>query len=163
MDKDLIEKYKNEMLREYAKANPNQKAVAAISTDVADKGYGELVVNVTALRGLYPVKGAEVTVFKGQGDNITVIDSDITDPSGKTKHFKLPAPPAVNSGSAGHMGEVSNEYGISVKANGYGERIFLNISVFEGVTSLQRADLVPLSASGSKKAEITDEKTDFNL
>ena len=155
MDKELIEKYKREMLKVYAAAKPEKSE--------SGSEYGEMEVIVTALKGLYPVSGAVVTVFKEENGNQTVIDSDITDLSGNTKKFLLPAPNKENSQTAENTKSVYSEYGISVTANGFVEQINLNIPVFSGVTSLQRIDLVPISASNGKGPTITNEHSDYNL
>ena len=54
-----------------------------------DDGTGGVQVNVTTIGRLYPVKDALVTVFLGSGNTRTVIETDVTDDSGKSKIFKL--------------------------------------------------------------------------
>ena len=96
MDKKLIEKYKNEMFNTYAKRKfPTvEKAVQTISpvADNAANNEGSLVVLVTAVRSLYPIKNALVTVFSGENETRENIISVYTDESGKTEPIYLSAP-----------------------------------------------------------------------
>ena len=161
MDKELIEKYKKEMLEIY---NKSSKIIPNVSQSTEENNEGELIVNVTTLRELYPVKSAKVTVFKGTMDNMEEIDSSFTDESGKTKVFKLKAPNRSLSEKAGEKELPFAEYNILVSADGYVEQAFMNVPVFSGVTSLQNADLTLLASSGNHTGiKITDEKNNFNL
>lgn len=111
-------------------------------------GSGGLLVNVTTLKGLYPVKGAVVTVFSGDVNNMQVIDSRVTDQSGRTSVFVLSAPERSLSETAGASEKPYASYNVSVKADGYIEQINLNVPVFSGVLSLQSVDLLLLAAAG---------------
>ena len=104
MDKNLIEKYKNEMRRMYNSANaPIRTTATEIITPApppqnTDTTTGTLLGIVTAIRSLYPVKNAKVTIFKGNYPDMQVIDSDFTNESGRTKIFTLPTPaPETNT------------------------------------------------------------------
>lgn len=114
-------------------------------------GYGYMIVRVTTARGAIPLEGATVTVHNyypefenGRGDIIAVYD---TDASGLTKRFQLSAPPRTLSMSPGN-GRSYETYGISVTKEGYYKQYYINAPVFEGITSVQNADMIPLADNG---------------
>ena len=96
MEKDLIEKYKNEMLKMYNsvkkevpvinREEPTAIPVVAEETPQTD-GTGNLLGVVTSFDKLYPVNNAKVTIFTGEFENMNIIDTDFTDQNGKTKIF----------------------------------------------------------------------------
>lgn len=157
MDNSLIEKYKQELLDMYN----NKKAPTKTDDQFIDNG--RLIVSVTTLRKLYPVAGAEVTVFTGDFENMKPIDRSITDESGKSKVFILPAPDRELSLEIGATEPVYTSYGILVKADGYADEVNLNLPVFRGVTSLQNVDLTLLSAQNGQTLNINDQAENYNL
>lgn len=141
----------------YEEGNPS------LGEDASDP-KGRLVTMVTAVANIYPIEGATVTVFTGPYENMTALDSDITDASGKTKVFELSAPPRSLSMDATPTESPFTLYNLMVEADGYTTNVHLNIPIFRGVTSLQRSNLLPLSASaGNKGPIIYDESTGFGL
>ena len=159
MDNSLIEQYKQEMLRMYQK----QYTKTALPVKVDYGENGRLIVNVTTLRGLYPVPNATVTVFTGNYENMTIVDSSITDENGKSKIFILPAPSRALSLEAGATEAVYTSYGVMVDADGYSRQVNLNLPIFEGVTSLQAIDMTLLSADGGNTTNINDQAENYNL
>ena len=154
MDKTLFDKYVKEMkeMRERALERDPSLAVAVANENIvmpADtpdmSGQGRLVVDVTTIRGLYPVKNALITVFKGSADNMEVIAKLNTDESGKTPAFTLPAPPAVLTESPENTVRPYAFYNILTEADGFINNINYNAAIFDGITSLQSVNLVPRS------------------
>ena len=90
MNGKTVEDYKREMLEMYTRAQ--SVAVAATPSENLSDFSGGLQINATTLRRILPVEGAVVTVFTGSSDSPTVIETDITDNSGKTGVFKLATP-----------------------------------------------------------------------
>lgn len=133
--------------------------------DVFEDCTGGIQVNVTTLRRLYPVKGALVTLFTGEPLSQTVIETDITDESGKTGIFNLKTPPKSDSQQSENGGQLPYaNYNISVKSDGYVEQIAMNVPVFSGVVSVQGFDLLPISAAGGHtKPQIINEGNNYNL
>jgi len=165
MDKNLIEKYKAEMLEMYKKKN---KAVKTDVFPVKRSGFsdveGGLITMVTTLRNLYPVPNAKVTVFTGNIENKEIIDSDFTDQSGRTKTFLLNTPSKAISLDENSTQPPYSTYNVLVEADGYLDNIHLNIPVFSGVTSLQSADLLLRETSGqSKGPQVFDEFERYEL
>ncbi len=133
--------------------------------NVFEDGTGGIVVNVTTLGRLYPVKNALITVFTGEPDNMTVIETDITNESGKSGIFNLKTPPAAESQQAENGGVLPYaSYNISVRSDGYVEQIAMNVPVFSGVVSVQSIDLLPVAAAGQNTSpQIIQEGNDYNL
>ena len=182
MDKSLIEKYKNQMLGMYrsVKHKPSETVSATVNitepplserTENAafdSKPYGDekgnLVIIVSTLRSLYPLPNAKVTVFKGEINNMEVLETVYTDQSGRTPNISLSAPEAELSQESDYSGKPYSAYNIMVNAEGFRDNIHLNIPVFSGVTTLQRSNMMLLETSGEDKGpQIYDESEDFNL
>lgn len=130
-----------------------------------DDSTGGLQVNVTTLRRLYPVKSALVTVFTGDISVPVVVETGITDDSGKSAVFRLATPPKSESQQAQNGGETPYaNYNVSVRSDGYVEQIALGVPVFPGVISVQGFDLVPISAAGSHtKPQTINEENNYDL
>ena len=114
-------------------------------------GYGYMIVRVTTARGAIPLEGAIVTVHNydpefesGRGD---VIATYKTDSSGLTPRFALPAPPRELSMSPGN-GKSYLTYNLSVTKPGYYQQYYTNAPIFEGITAIQNADMIPLPDNG---------------
>lgn len=169
MDNNLIEKYKQEMLKMYSKAKPAIpiNAPSAQSQSVTKEnpsGNGSLLAVVTTLRAIYPVKGAKVTIFTGNYDDMDVITSGFTDESGKSPVFSLPAPDKSLSESPGISDKPYSSYNMLVQADGYIDNIHLNIPVFSGVQSVQQSNMMFLETAGENKGpQIFDEAQQFTL
>ena len=105
MDNSEIKRYKDEMMKMYSRvhsvntatvkptvnAAPMPAVPKAPATDI-NSTTGGLIGVATAVRGLYFVPNAKVTVFKGDIDNMEIIDTDITNQNGRTKEFILETP-----------------------------------------------------------------------
>lgn len=169
MDNNLIEKYRQEMLSMQRKSKPATEEIPpiappVIANSISSDGEGRLVANVTAIRRLYPVPNAKVTVFEGDLDNMQVLDVAFTDNSGKTREFVLPTPKKSLSLDSANSQLPYALYGMMVQADGYVDNIHLNIPVFSGVTSLQGSDMMLLETAGVDKGpQIFDELQQFTL
>ena len=133
--------------------------------DIFEDGTGGIVVNVTTLGRLYPVKNALVTVFTGEPNNMTVIETDITDESGKSGVFNLKTPPKSESQQAENDGALPYaNYNISVRSDGYVEQIAMNVPVFSEIISVQSIDLLPVATAGQNTTpQIIQEGNNHNL
>lgn len=157
MDRSLIEKYKNDMLKKYGSS-------AAEKTTSAAPEKGRLSANVTSVANIYPVRGARVTVFTGSPDSMTVLDSAVTDESGKTRDFLLDAPPKSLSMTSGAPALPYTLYNLLISADGFLDNIHLNIPVFSGIASVQRSDMLPKAVAGGRTDPIIfNEFSSFEL
>ena len=167
MNNELFEKYKNEMLRMYNSVHkPQAVPVVAEPTPVTPpptNQTGKLLGVITSFNSLYPVENAKVTVFTGEYENMTVIDTDLTDRSGKTKVFSLPTPDK-NLSMAPDLSETPYAvYNMLVESDGFLKNIHLNIPVFSGITSVQRSDLIIDADQTGNEPQIFDEGQKYNL
>ena len=110
---------------------------------------GYLIIRVATARGAIPLEGAEVTVFTYSPDTDVprggLIAARITDRSGSTSPIALPAPPRQSSLSP-QNGKTPPYYGytVDVRLDGYTAQQYINVPIFEGITAIQEADLIPL-------------------
>ena len=119
-------------------------------------GYGYMIVRVSTARGAIPLEDATVIIFNylpeefdRSGDVVAV---DTTNNSGITRKFSLPAPSNSLSLTPGN-GKTYSTYNISVFKDGYRPQTYVNVPVFEGITAIQNADLIPLSENGQTDRE----------
>ena len=116
-----------------------------------NSGYGYMIVRVTTARGAIPLEKAIVTVHNydpefesGRGDVIAVYT---TNTSGLTERFSLPAPPRELSMTPGN-GKTYETYNLSITKPGYYQQYYNNVPIFEGITAIQNADMIPLPDNG---------------
>ena len=144
--------------------NPNEVKTEKTDAETFDDSVGGLVVSVTTLRRLYPVSGALITVFTGTPENMTVIETDVADESGKSKVFTLKTPSGELSLDSENKQIPYALYNMMVEADGYITNIHLNIPVFSSVTSLQRSNMILMETAGEDKGpQIFDEGQKYNL
>ena len=116
-------------------------------------GQGKLVFQITTAGGAIPLEGAEVTLRQSRGptdaggDVLSVLYSGR---DGKTEVLTLPAP------ARGYSLEPARDgapvpyalYNADVRLRGFYDQSYIRIPVFDGITSIQRASLVPLPENG---------------
>jgi hypothetical protein len=166
MDKELMEKYLKEMMNTYNTVKPTMATATEIpkSEPQTAPNVGQLIAIVTAVRSLYPVVGAKVTVFTGTVDSKNIIATAYTDQSGRTEAFILPTPSKQLSLNSQNTQIPYSLYNMLVEAEGYVDTLHLNIPIFSGVTSLQRSNLILLETAGEDKSmRIFDEAQQYNL
>lgn len=184
MNNELFEKYKNEMLKMYNSVRqtepmPEPKAVPVISEAVpvvtepmpapkipeqpSAQQNGRLLGVVTSFNSLYPVENARVTVFSGEYENMQILDTDLTDLSGKTKVFTLPTPDKNLSMAPDLSQKPYASYNMLVEADGFLKNIHLNIPIFSGITSIQRSNLILDQDQNGNEPQVFDEGQKYNL
>lgn len=116
------------------------------------RGQGYLIVRVSTALGAIPVPGATVIVRKDLGQTLSdergaVISTLTTDRDGKTDRIALDAPPRSQSLTPGSALPYAT-YHIEVEAPGFYRAFFNNVPIYDTITSIQPAILVPLSQNG---------------
>ena len=107
-------------------------------------GRGILVFQITTAGGAIPLEGAEITLRQSRGpteageDVLAVLYSGW---DGKT----APGPYAL--------------YNADVKLEGFYKQSYIRIPVFDGITSIQRASLIPLPENGYEGGSRPDGET----
>ena len=119
---------------------------------------GFLIVSVRTGAGAIPLEGALVTLRGDEAIEGDAIASFITDQSGNTPRITLPAPPRINSESP-NGGKPYASYSADVSLDGYYSNLYTNIPIFDTITSVQTAYLIPLPEDGSGN---TDEEFIFD-
>jgi hypothetical protein len=104
-------------------------------------GIGYLRLRVFTAGGAFPVENAHAYVSSSGGD---AVYSLITDVGGLTRTVALPAVPRAQSLSPGSDKPYST-YDIVITKDGYQTVEDINVPIFDGVTSIQPVELVPLS------------------
>lgn len=130
-------------------------------TREAMTGRGFLIVSVRTGEGAIPLEGALVTLRGDASIEGDAIASFITDQSGNTPRITLPAPPRTNSESP-NGGKPYASYNADVSLPGYYTNLYTNIPVFDTITSVQTAYLIPLPESGSGTADDMGEVFTFD-
>jgi len=103
-------------------------------------------IQIVARTGLdaFPVSNALVTISYTENGQLIFETSLITDESGKTERVEVPAPSISYSLKPNEGISPYSLYNITIDANGFFRQRSVNVPVFEGVTSLQQFNLVPL-------------------
>ena len=106
-------------------------------------GKGYLVVRVATASGAIPLKGARVTVRGGEPENSEFYYSSYTGASGLTEKISLPAPRKILSESPGPSERPYSLYSIDVFYDGYKDAFFVNVPIFDTITSIQPVNMIP--------------------
>ena len=114
------------------------------NTNENRQGTGYLVVRVSTANGAIPLSGAYVTVRGGEETNSQIYISGYTGASGLTEKISLPAPAKYLSEGPGNVRPYS-VYSIDVLADGYTDAFFVNVPIFDTITSVQPVNMVPKS------------------
>ncbi len=123
-------------------------------------GTGYLIVRVGTALGAIPLEGATVTVrehtSERTGSRGAIIATILTDRDGKTERIALAAPPRSQSFQPS-SGLPYALYNVDVELKGYYKRFFNGIPVYDTVTSIQPAILVPIAESARQDGLSLDE------
>lgn len=116
--------------------------------EAQNQHYGRLLVTVTTALGALPVEGAQVLIFSTAEGVRDVLYSLRTNTSGQTPRVLLPTVAESLSEEPGQKAPYLT-YAVSVRKAGYYNAEENEVPIFEGVTSLQPMDLIPLAEYGS--------------
>lgn len=135
---------------------PSAPAPSPVPAPAPDQsGTGYLIVHVTTARGAIPIEGAQVDIrtYEEEASSNPATRGDVvasltSGRDGNTTRIPLSTPPAGTSERPGSVRPFAL-YQADVFAEGYRRQSYLGIPVFDGITSLQPAVLVPLPEDGS--------------
>lgn len=111
---------------------------------------GTLTVVTTAGRGTRPIPNARVTVTP-QAASVQPLTA-VTDESGRTPPFVLPAPPPAASQTPAQPHPYA-VYTVYIEAAGFRPVDAVGVAVFADVNATLPVDLVPSAGSGQPKIE----------
>ena len=106
-------------------------------------GTGYLVVKVSTARGAIPLEDASVNIRGAGGNTSDILYSLKTDIDGLTEKVALPAPSRTLSETPPSSTPFAI-YDIDVFKDGYTDLHFTNVAVFDSITSIQPAVMIPL-------------------
>lgn len=111
------------------------------------ESIGFLVVEAKTANGALPVEGAKVSVYEyaqGENDNSgALLYSVLTDQDGTTPKLALDAKSKELSMTPGNKNPFT-VYNIIVEKEGYYNNSYINAPIFQGITSVQPVELIPL-------------------
>ena len=90
---------------------------------------GQLVVRVFTASDIYPVVGADVTVETENEENREVLGTSVTDRSGRTTTFTLPAPSATASQEPTASLPFA-QYRVTIKHPDFFDAVVENVQIF---------------------------------
>ena len=102
---------------------------------------GSVRVQVSTGRGLFPVEGARVEIYRRLGPEPTVFYEGVTDASGIAEDIRLPALPAGWSQSAETAGISGTVYQVSVRHPQHGTVEGLPVTVFPRIETVLAVSL----------------------
>lgn len=142
----ILKKQENESVgEEILSPIPEDDELEAYKLENPATGY--LRVQTLTARRAYPVKDSYVMVTKNlDSGKSQVFSVNTTDESGLTPVIELPAKDKEESETPDSSVPYA-VYTIIVDHEGFLPMIFHNVPVFEGVVSMQTADLIPISAA----------------
>jgi len=117
-------------------------------------GEGRLLFQITTAGGAIPLSGAEITVRligeESDASRGAVIAVLISGSDGKTDVLRLPAPARSYSLEPARDGAPAPYalYDADVNLDGFISQSYVRIPIFDGITSIQRASLIPLPENG---------------
>ncbi len=111
-------------------------------------GTGYLVVRATTASEALPLENATVTIYGTEDDFSSIIARLQTGNDGLTPKIALLAPPRALSEVPGNGARSFASYNVSVHKNGFAPLALRRVPVFDGITSVQPADLIPLAENG---------------
>ena len=126
-------------------------------------GTGYLIVQVTTARGAIPLEGAKVDIraydpeeASNPATRADVLMSLTSGRDGNTIRIPLPAPPRALSEKPGSTKPYSL-YQADVSLDGYFSQAYIGIPIFDGITAIQPAVLIPLPENGTNGIPRPDE------
>ena len=108
---------------------------------------GYLVIRASAASSAIPLEGAVVTVRGNQPNFSSVIVKLTTERNGLTPKISLATPPRGNSTSPGIENPFAT-YNVDVQLDGFFPTSAQQVPIFDGITSIQPINLIPLPQNG---------------
>lgn len=106
---------------------------------------GYLIVRASTASGAIPVEGVTVIVQGRDEENSNVFLSLITDRDGLTQKITLPTVSRDESLTPSANIKPYYLYNIEVYKDGYYPQHYSGVAIFEGITAVQNARIIPLS------------------
>ena len=105
---------------------------------------GYILVNTRTGENSSPVAGALIMITAVNNGQREMITSGLTDESGVSPKFSVPAPDLIHSQSPDPLKRPYSLYDISVTAKGFFNARSVDVPVFSGITSVQTFGMIPV-------------------
>ncbi len=113
---------------------------------MAEEAYnGYMIIKVSTASGAIPVEGVTVIVQGKDDNNQNVFHSLLTDRDGLTRKIALPAPSRNLSEAPDPAARPYSTYSVDVYKEGYYPQHYTGVPIFEGITAVQNARIIPIS------------------
>jgi hypothetical protein len=116
----------------------------------ADRGFFQAYTFLG--QGAFPVADTIIEISKVINGVVRKIATLVTDETGKTPVFALPAPSKVFSTSPNFYGKPFSTYIIDIKKEGYFDIKSYDVEVFSGEVSVPQIVMLPLPEFGAKQS-----------
>lgn len=110
-----------------------------------ENSQGYLLVKVSTGSEAIPIENASVIVQGKDEDNQDILLSLLTDRDGLTQKISLPSPSGELSQAPGPASKPFSIYNIDVFKEGYYPQHYNGIPIFQNVTAIQNAHIIPIS------------------
>lgn len=124
-----------------------------------NKPSGKLIVRVSTASGAIPVENVTVVIQGKENDNNDILISLLTDQSGNTQMISLPAPPKDLANAPSPASKPYSTYNIDVYKEGFYPQHYNGAPIFEGVTTIQNARLIPIAEFDAQGPFYTEGQT----
>lgn len=108
-----------------------------------EKTVGYLIVKVSTASGAIPVEKATVIIQGNEDYNKDLLISLTTNSDGLTDRIPLPAPARILSEAPDPSSKPYSTYNIDVYKEGYYPQHYNSVPIFEGITAVQNARIIP--------------------
>jgi hypothetical protein len=110
-----------------------------------NQSLGYLLVKVSTASGAIPVENVTIVIQGNDDDNQSIFISKLTNRDGLTEKIVLPAPNGDFSLNPSPTQRPYSTYNIDVYKEGYYPQHYNNVPIFEGITAVQNARIVPIA------------------
>ena len=120
---------------------------------------GFLIVKVSTASGAIPVENVTVIIQGIEEENKEILKSMLTNRSGLTGKVSLPAPSRELSEAPSPSSKPYSTYNIDVYKEGYYPQHYSGVPIFEGITAVQNARIIPIAEFDGKDPYYTPPQT----
>ena len=119
---------------------------------------GYIIIKVSTANGAIPIENATIILRGNDGDNTNILLSLLTGRDGRTQRIALPAPPNSLSQMPSPQARPYSTYNIEVFKDGYYPQYYQSVPIFDKITAVQGANLIPLSEYDGQNPYFTEEQ-----
>ena len=117
-------------------------------SELTSNGY--LIVKVSTAGVAIPVEAVNVIIQGIEDENKNILLSLVTDRNGLTPKISLPAPSKELSDAPSPISKPYSTYNIDVYKDGFYPQHYTGVPIFDGITAIQNARIVPIAEFDAK-------------